>query len=167
MKKDTWKLAKQMIDKNALWDFSFESNDFCAKAKDENWNWHYGYLLQEEHNGTSYCIKIISRYTSWWNGITSEHNDETTVIPETVCVSSGIRDKNDSLIYAGDIVKLSNLEIDKERKGYVYYRNGCFWLKLERAKDSAFLYSYNNDFLEVVGNIFDIEQLNAKQMFGG
>lgn len=84
----------------------------------------------------------------------------------TVEQYTGIKDVNETRIYAGDIVKLNaevfdtfGFEVKKEMIGQVVFRHGCFWITNLTGDEP--LFGYEEDF-EVIGNIHENIELLEK-----
>lgn len=72
---------------------------------------------------------------------------------DTVCEFSGICDKNDKLIFDGDIV-----EVTKEcvyERGIVELRHGSFFIKVKETLLPLYQCKINNYVIKKIGNIYD------------
>lgn len=87
--------------------------------------------------------------------------DKITVIPETVCFCSGMKDKKGTDIYQGDKYKVFGIP-----KTYtVYFKNGAFTGGFDEANsepigwdvkaDTEYMETVSTDYIEVIGNIHD------------
>ncbi|MDE7193035.1 MAG: hypothetical protein K2O14_03595 [Oscillospiraceae bacterium] len=85
------------------------------------------------------------------------------VIPQTLGECAGLRDKNGKPIFEGDIVTTLETDDNGKRCFPVVQSNVAFWL-YDELLDSRldFLGSYENQALEVIGNIHD-----NPEMIGG
>ena len=125
---------------------------FRAKIKNPHVDeWVYGYLVSEcyinEKNKLGY----------------------TPVRKETVGQYTGLHDKNGKEIYEGDIIEFSyDMFIGNfdtfVAKGKIVFEEGAFYVEVfenERTtEDEAYLlYSINLDTIEVIGNIYENEEL--------
>ena len=125
---------------------------FRAKIKNPHVDeWVYGYLVSEcyinEKNKLGY----------------------TPVRKETVGQYTGLHDKNGKEIYEGDIIEFSYDMFIGDfdtfvAKGKIVFEEGAFYVEVfenERTtEDEAYLlYSINLDTIEVIGNIYENEEL--------
>lgn len=82
--------------------------------------------------------------------------DQRSVDPETVGQFTGLTDKNDKMIFEGDVVKgKDHLARDFEVYGYVDHKNGSFVI----VGDFMTHYRWIDYDLEVIGNIHDNPEL--------
>lgn len=118
---------------------------FKAKRID-NGEWVQGYL---------YGI-WEKRYILW--GMTNDVPNMIEVDPSTICQCTGLKDKNDKLIWENDIVKGHRISFGSHRHiGKVKYINGRYEIigvKQYVGFSDALSLSY-----EVLGNIFDNPEL--------
>lgn len=70
---------------------------------------------------------------------------------------TGIKDKNDKLIYEGDIIEIMH---SMGKKAVVYWDNEkcCFKLKGKKIAYNA-LITIRNDYFEIIGNIYENPEL--------
>ena len=115
-------------------------------------SWHKGYYVKNPAYGDS----IYHYDASGDNG----ENTYSLVIPDTVGQYSYSDDCNDNYIFEGDIVRVT-LKIAKHQIiGIVYFdlEDNSFRLRFDDGS-TIFLDSGKHDNLEVIGNIFDNEDL--------
>lgn len=118
-----------------------ENIKFKAKRIDDN-TWVEGYFYGEY--GNAYIIENRQEESMLNRNITYE------VDPSTVCQFTGLRDKNGTPIYEGDIVTYK--DNNAERRGVIVWDNKsiafCFGY-------GFFLCHFPSENMEVIGNKFD------------
>ena len=130
--------------------------EYKFRGKDYNNKWRYGDLVQEKW-GQGKAIMIKKDKTAW------------SALEETIGQYTGLNDENGKEIYEGDIIEFSydmfvgNFDTFVA-KGKVVFEEGAFYVEVfenERTtKDEAYLlYSINLDTIEVIGNIYENEEL--------
>jgi uncharacterized phage protein (TIGR01671 family) len=117
---------------------------FRGKPKNELIDWVYGYYFYSELT-CKHCIMGESKDYGY-NCI--------EVIPETVGQYTGLKDKNGTKIFEGDITKHRSNYSGNDVVAVITYTDGCFLAMAD--KDSGFNIS---DKLEVIGNIHDNPEL--------
>lgn len=106
----------------------------------DNDEWTYGYL---------YGI-WERKYILW--GMTNNVPDMTEVEPSTICQCTGLKDKNGKLIWENDIV--TGWFDGKRITGYIKYGSNAIFF-IERKGLYGIHLDNSQDWLEVIGNIFD------------
>ena len=112
---------------------------FRGKRRDTG-EWSYGSLQ---------CFKGYSIFDTIWKNF-------ITVNSKTVGQYTGLKDKNGTMIFEGDIVKTV------EGPFKVVCEHGAFWLydELLLSNDHLdFLGTYKTEAIEVIGNIYDNPEL--------
>lgn len=121
---------------------------YLFKAKRlEDGNWKIGYLVKNQE--WAYIVKPLEN-----GGVEFE-----TVDPNTICQCTGLKDRNGKLIWENDIVNCA----DAECYGYISWNESeagfYFNVLLEGGGfNEEHIYDYQ-DCMEVIGNIFDNEEL--------
>lgn len=137
---------------------------FRAKRTD-NGEWINGYYVRQDE--TSYCFKedyeshpentkhyiAFDMQTDW--GLPNRHL-VTEIVPETLCQYTGLTDKNGNRIWENDIV--SGYFNHKKITGFIKYGSNAVYY-IEREGSYGIHLDNSEDWLEVIGNIFDNPEL--------
>lgn len=128
-------------------DYEFLKKMYKDNCKD---GFIYGSLVIS-HGKYYICIMALCQINSLVNnGITTMFE----VIPETVGEYTGLKDKNDKMIFEGDIVTMPRYGSGKH-KSVVYFKNGKFAVNGSN-------YNFKDICprnMEVIGNIYDNPEL--------
>ena len=138
---------------------------FRAKESDEEKSiaertWVKGSLVEVNWHGL-HQVFIVSANVEYFNHDCGELkvSDTTPVDEDTVCMSTGIKDRNGIEVFEGDILKMINTDEDDEcwttkvgKKGVVDYSTTDY---------DYTLLAWVDDFIEfeVIGNIYDNPEL--------
>lgn len=114
---------------------------FKAKRID-NGEWVQGYL---------YGI-WEKRYILW--GMTNDVPNMIEVDPSTICQCTGLKDKNDKLIWENDVVKINNSKVNT----LITFRDFEIICTIPNEKYYKHRLEYDTEY-EVIGNIFDNSEL--------
>lgn len=128
---------------------------FRAKRTD-NGEWVEGYYTYYPHGFTSEDkMEHVIRDT-----VTSEDcNKMYFVDPSTICQCTGLKDKKGKLIWENDIV--TGWFDGKRITGYIMYGSNAHFF-IERKGLYGIQLDNSQDWLEVIGNIFDNPELLEK-----
>lgn len=107
---------------------------------------------------------------TWMHGFLVDENyinspeleGEFLINPETVCQFTGLYDKNNNRIWENDIVKkvdTNALGYHRERFCIVSFDKFGYWKITTTLGDAYFIGEFDNEQLEVIGNIFDNPEL--------
>lgn len=95
-----------------------------------------------------------------WNAIAGiPHN--VTILTDTICQCTGLKDKNGKLIWENDIM-VAHLDNNyPEDKTYIriLWRGGGFCSKEKGSEDIMRIGKMDQEYFEVIGNIFDNPEL--------
>ena len=126
------------------------------RGKDRE-NWYYGDLVQEiRHNDNKLFDGTMTyiRNCEYKNG--DYIGDSFPVSSETIGQYTGLHDKNGKEIYEGDIVKIKYRDEDI---GKVIYEHNGFSIDVTNMNKNYGRVSFVNNFMEVIGNIYDNPEL--------
>ena len=121
---------------------------YRAKRTD-NGEWVEGHLITDEHDEK----KCFIGYVFGTNDDGTPHDyDVVEVYQSTICQCTGLKDKNGNLIWENDVV--TGWFDGKRITGYIMYgSNATFFI--ERKGLYGIHLDNSEDWLEVIGNIFD------------
>ena len=126
-----------------------------AKRVDDG-EWVVGYIARYGHTGKEKYY-IIPSYASDLYAI--------EVDPSTICKCTGLKDKNDKLIWDNDIAKDEKGNLYKAfwQKNYYQYSWICIKSNFLPSGAQWNLWSIKSFEIEVIGNIFDNPELLRKR----
>ena len=122
------------------------------------------YLYRAKRCDTGEWVIGFYHWTNWRNPQTKEivevthsilpidYQDSYHVDPSTICQCTGLKDKNGKLIWENDIV--TGWFDDKIINGYIMYGSNAIFF-IERKGLHGIHLDNSEDWLEVIGNIFD------------
>lgn len=136
----------------------------CRGKREDNREWVTGYYVCAEFHDKSGCEHFILEY--------SADGRQYNIDPETLSQCTGLKDKNEKLIFEGDICTVKIPLITggyKEYKNCVWsFRDGSFWCISNTGNfDERFWqgesYGYPDTAqynIEIIGNIYDNPELS-------
>lgn len=91
----------------------------------------------------------------------TEENGIFEVRPDTICQCTGLRDKNDNLIWENDIMvaHLNKSYPDDKTYQKVIWNESGFHSKIKGSEDIEPIDRFDQEWFEVIGNIFDNSEL--------
>ena len=95
-----------------------------------------------------------------WNAIAGiPHN--VTILTDTICQCTGLKDKNGKLIWENDIMAAQLDDDYPEDEIYIriLWRGSGFWSKEKGSEDMLQVDEFDQEHFEVIGNIFDNPEL--------
>lgn len=146
-------------------------NRYLFKAKRKNWQelpkdeqWVQGYLFDDGfENGRVFVGSfVIEKY----NGTARDDWAVTginfyEIDPNTICQCTGLKDKNDKIIWENNIM-VAHLDKsypdDKTYQKVIWNENG-FHSKVKGSEDIEPIDRFDQEWFEVIGNIFDNPEL--------
>ena len=135
--------------------------EFCGKRTD-NGEWVYGNLVRGCDEKYAYIVEFGNRELC---------RNYVNVNPDTVGQYTGLKDKNGTKIFEGDIVKYKDAckfgdddEMEEAEEQYlctnvVEFENGRFFPLPKRYDCEDYFFSYGSYDFEVVGNVHDNPEL--------
>ena len=128
---------------------------YRAKRKD-NGEWVEGHLITDEQNKDKYFIGYV--FGTDDDG-TPHDFDVVAVDPSTICQCTGLKDKNEKLIFENDVVKGKYYNNGKSHRhiGQVKYIYEAY--KVVGVKQYTGYHAHLDGSYEVIGNIFDNKEL--------
>lgn len=128
---------------------------FRAKRID-NGEWTEGYVFELQPGQYMICDRIQydrpSTLPVWEFFRYCTHE----IVPETLCQYTGLKDMNGNLIWENDIV--SGYFNHKKITGFIKYGSNAVYY-IEREGSYGIHLDNSEDWLEVIGNIFDTPEL--------
>lgn len=129
---------------------------FCAKRMD-NGEWVEGFLFQLCYDSIfCWCIGNEPLSPNDYSELCGFNREWFYIDESTICQCTGLMDKNGKLIWENNVV--TGWFDDKRITGYIKYgSNGIFYI--ERNGLYGIHLDNSQDWLEVIGNIFDNQEL--------
>lgn len=129
---------------------------FCAKRMD-NGQWVEGFLFQLCYDSIfCWCIGNEPLSPNDYSELCGFNREWFYIDESTICQCTGLMDKNGNLIWENNVV--TGWFDDKRITGYIKYgSNGIFYI--ERNGLYGIHLDNSQDWLEVIGNIFDNQEL--------
>ena len=128
-------------------------------------NDRYLYRAKRKDNGewiSGYLYGIWERKYILW-GMINDVPDMKEVDPSTICQCTGIKDKNEKLIWENDVVKGKYYDNGKSHRniGQVKYIYEAY--KVVGVKQYTGYHAHLDGSYEVIGNIFDNKELLERE----
>lgn len=130
-----------------------ENDRYLSKAKRlDNEDWLVGYVVKYGYTGKEKYY-IVPSYASDLYAI--------EVDPSTICQCTGLKDKNDKIIWENDIMVAHLDESYPDDKTYqkVIWNESGFHSKVKGSEDIEPIDRFDQEWFEVIGNIFDNPEL--------
>ena len=124
---------------------------YKAKRKD-NGEWEQGYYVKGLDMYDKEVHLIFEPTTMFYSS--GETDGWYEVDPSTICRGTGLKDKNDKLIWENDIVKINNSKINT----LITFRDFEIICTIPREKYYKHRLEYDMEY-EVIGNIIDNPEL--------
>ena len=115
----------------------------------------YGRLSQDKENSTLY-YKEYSQRICW-------DNSNIPVSNKTLGQFTGLKDKNGKEIFEGDVLKFKFTDCEKDKENFIIveciFQDGRFLMDEIEKKDLACYYYFEDELVEVIGNIYENPEL--------
>lgn len=123
----------------------------CRGKNIVNGGWVYGYAVPFE-NVSGWAITGEHYLLPSCDGIGTVEYCE--VLNDTICMFTGVCDKDGNMIFEGDIVNVPMGYPEREMVGVIEYLNGAYSVTWFDKKYGRHFVGYLNN-VRVVGNVFD------------
>lgn len=130
-----------------------ENDRYLFKAKRlDNGDWLVGYVIKYGYTGKEKYY-IVPSYASDLYAI--------EIDPSTICQCTGLKDKNDKIIWENDIMVAHLDESYPDDKTYqkVIWSESGFQSKVKGSEDIEPIDRFDQEWFAVIGNIFDNPEL--------
>lgn len=117
---------------------------YLFKGKTSNGNWVKGYLSRRNDEKKWYISNKAGSPFAY------------EVKQETVCQCTGVKDRNNILIWENDIVHMRTRGLSGY--GKVIYRDGCYWID-DKKRNRQYPFSNCDVVYRVDGNTYDNPEL--------
>lgn len=142
--------------------------EILFRGKDaDNGEWVYGYYAHLKNMHDVKADIIYTGYADMYMG--SILSESYEVNPKTIGQYTGLKDKNGTRVFEGDIVKYTEIDIDGSDDKYIgviYYNQSKANYVIQKRKYMVnFVTSWIGD-VEVIGNIHDNPELMGGNTHG-